>query len=409
MAESTTTPTTTAPVATDVPVEFDVTDEQRELRAAVRRFCAEQSDEAAVRRHMESEAGYDPAVWARLGGELGVLGLAVPEELGGAGAGLVEQAIVVEELGAALLCGPVLGTIGLALPALVAATPGPLRDELVPSLVDGTRTAALAAPEHAGLFDGHAITVGAVHAGDGWELTGVVNQVVDAPGADLLLVAASGPEGVALFAVPAAIEQVEVEPLTTLDLTRRQGTVRLREAPARLLAGADEIDGVLGHAFYVGSALLAAEQVGGAQHMLDATVSHARERLQFGRPIGSFQAVKHRLADMLVQVEHARSTAQHAAWALQTGADDPFLATSIAQATCSDAYYRVAADAIQLHGGIGFTWEHRAHLYYKRAVTDAALLGGAEIHRDRIAAAVLDHVVATPGVPPVADGRPAPS
>ncbi|MFC7657472.1 acyl-CoA dehydrogenase family protein [Pseudonocardia benzenivorans] len=124
MAESTTTPTTTAPVATDVPVEFDVTDEQRELRAAVRRFCAEQSDEAAVRRHMESEAGYDPAVWARLGGELGVLGLAVPEELGGAGAGLVEQAIVVEELGAALLCGPVLGTIGLALPALVAATPG---------------------------------------------------------------------------------------------------------------------------------------------------------------------------------------------------------------------------------------------------------------------------------------------
>ncbi|GAY07774.1 acyl-CoA dehydrogenase family protein [Pseudonocardia sp. N23] len=387
------------------PVEFDVTEEQQELRAAVRRFCAEQSDGPAVRRHMESEHGHDPAVWARLGRELGVLGLAVPEELGGAGAGLVEQSIVVEELGAALLCGPVLGTIGLALPALVASSAGPLRDELVPSLVDGSRTAALAAPERAGLFDPHAITVGAVHAGDGWELTGVVPQVVDAAGADLLLVAASGPEGIALFAVPGAAEQVQTEPLTTLDLTRRQATVRMREAPARLLAGADEIDAVLGHAFYTASALLAAEQVGGAQHMLDVTVAYAKERLQFGRPIGSFQAVKHRLADMLVLVEHARSTAQHAAWALQTGSDDPFLATSIAQATCSEAYYRVAADAVQLHGGIGFTWEHEAHLYFKRAVTDAALLGGAEIHRDRIAAAVLDHVRATPGVPPVADGR----
>ena len=366
------------------PAEFDVTEEQRELRAALRRFCAQQSDAAAVRRHMESDTGFDATVWSRLGHELGVLGLAVPEELGGAGAGLVEQAIVVEELGAALLCGPVLGTIGLALPALVASSPGPLRDELVPPLVEGVRTATLAAPERAGLFDPHAITVGAVHAGDGGELTGVVPQVVDAAG---------------------AAEQVETDPLTTLDLTRRQATVRLREAPARLLAGADEIDAVLGHAFYTASALLAAEQVGGAQHLLDVTVGYAKERLQFGRPIGSFQAVKHRLADMLVLVEHARSAAEHAAWALQTGSDDPFLATSIAQATCSDAYYRVAADAVQLHGGIGFTWEHEAHLYFKRAVTDAALLGGAEIHRDRIAAAVLDHVRATPGVPPVADGR----
>ncbi|MGD9987711.1 acyl-CoA dehydrogenase family protein [Pseudonocardia sp.] len=387
------------------PAEFDVSAEQQELRAAVRRFCAVQSDSAAVRRHMESDTGFDAAVWSRLGRELGVLGLAVPEELGGAGAGMVEQAIVAEELGAALLCGPVVGTIGLALPALVASSAGPLRAELVPPLVAGARTAALAAPERAGLFDPHAITVGAVHAGEGWELTGVVPQVVDAAGADVLLVAASGPEGIALFAVPGGIEQVETEPLTTLDLTRRQATLRMREAPARLLAGADEIDGVLGHAFYAASALLAAEQVGGAQHMLDVTVAHAKERLQFGRPIGSFQAVKHRLADMLVLVEHARSTAQHAAWALQTGGDDPFLATSIAQATCSEAYYRVAADAIQLHGGIGFTWEHDAHLYFKRAVTDAALLGGAEIHRDRIAAAVLDHVRATPGVPPVADGR----
>lgn len=383
--------------------EFEVTPEQRELRAAVRRFCAEQSGEVAVRAQMESERSHDPRLWTRLGGELGVLGLAVPEALGGSGAGLVDQAVVVEEFGAALLCGPVLGTVGLALPALVAAPAGPLRDELVPSLVAGTRTAALAAPERAGLFDPHAITVGAVRDGDqGWELTGVVPQVVDAAGADLLLVAASGPDGVALFAVPDSAEQVIVEPLSTLDLTRRQGFVRLREAPARLLAGAEHVDQVLAHAFDVAAVLLAAEQLGGAQHLLDVTVEYAKSRLQFGRPIGSFQAVKHRLADMLVLVEHARSAAYHAAWALQDGIDDPFLASSIAQATCSQAYQRVAADAIQLHGGIGFTWEHPAHLYYKRAVTDAALLGGAEAHRDRIAAAVLDRATAVPGVPPVA-------
>jgi len=393
---------------TDVPAdlpavaEFEITPEQQELRAGVRRFCAEHSADATVRELMESELGHDPATWARLGGELGVLGLAVPEKLGGAGAGLVDQAVVVEEFGAALLCGPVLGTVGLALPALVAAPAGPLRDELLAPLVAGTATAALAAPERAGLFDPHAITAGAVRSGDGWELTGVAAQVVDAAAADVLLVTASGPDGVGLFAVPRAAPEVTVEPLSTLDLTRRQAFVRLSEAPARLLAGADTVDAVLEHAFDVAGVLLAAEQVGGAQHLLDLTVAHAKDRLQFGRPIGSFQAVKHRLADMLVRVEHARSTAYHAAWALQDGIDDAFLAVSIAQVTCSEAYYRVAADAIQLHGGIGFTWEHPAHLYYKRAVTDAALLGSAEMHRDRIAAAVLDRAVGTPGVPPVA-------
>nr|WP_275404124.1 acyl-CoA dehydrogenase [Pseudonocardia acidicola] len=193
-------------------------------------------------------------------------------------------------------------------------------------------------------------------------------------------------------------------PLSTLDLTRQQAALRLEDAPARLLAGPDEIARVVGHAFEVGAVLLAAEQVGGAQHLLDLTVEYAKSRMQFGRPIGSFQAVKHRCADMLVAVEHARSTAYHAAWALQDGTDHPALATAIAQATCSDAYYRVAADTVQVHGGIGFTWEHQAHLYYKRAVTDAALLGGAEAHRDRIATHVLDTAAPSPVAPPVAAG-----
>ncbi|MFC5993239.1 acyl-CoA dehydrogenase family protein [Pseudonocardia hispaniensis] len=376
--------------------------EQQDLRRTVRRFCAEYSDEAAVRRLMESPAGYDPQTWRRLGGELGVLGLAAPDESGAIG-GLVDQAIVAEEFGAALLCGPVFGTVDLAIPALVMVGDSGVRDELLAPLLAGTRTAAFAVPQRAGRFDPAGITVGAVGAGGRWELTGRLAQVVDAAAADVLLVAASGPDGVALFAVEGTADGVDREPLSTMDLTRRQAAVRLSDAPARLLADPGEVEHVVGYALDVGAVLLAAEQVGGAQHLLDRTVRYAEGRLQFGRPIGSFQAVKHRLADMLVQVEHARSTAYHAAWAIQDGTDDPWIATSIAQATCSPAYHRVAADALQVHGGIGFTWEHQVHLYYKRAVTDAALLGSAEEHRNRIALAVLDRaVVPASEVPPVA-------
>ncbi|WP_308258909.1 acyl-CoA dehydrogenase family protein [Pseudonocardia sp. H11422] len=383
---------------------FVFTPEQQDLRRAVRQFCAEFSDEATVRRLMESPPGHDPKTWSRLGAELGVLGLAVPARYGGADGGLVDQAVVVEEFGAALLCGPVFGTVVLAIPALVALSDAEAKADLLPALVEGARIAALAAPERGGRFDPAAVTVTAAPAGEGWTLTGQVAQVVDAAAADLLLVAATGPDGVALFAVEGTAEGVLREPLSTLDLTRPQAALRLQNVPARLLAGVGEAERVLGHAFDVGAVLLAAEQVGGAQHLLDLSVEYAKGRMQFGRPIGSFQAVKHRLADMLVAVEHARSTAYHAAWALQDGTDDPTLATSIAQATCSQAYYRIAADTVQVHGGIGFTWEHQAHLYYKRAVTDAALLGSAEAHRDRIAELVLDTAVARPELPPVAAG-----
>jgi alkylation response protein AidB-like acyl-CoA dehydrogenase len=179
-------------------------------------------------------------------------------------------------------------------------------------------------------------------------------------------------------------------PLATLDLTRPQASVELDGAKATLIAGPDEAPRVIQHALHVGAALLAVEQVGAAQHLLDLAVDYAKSRLQFGRPIGSFQAVKHRLADMLVETEHARSTAYHAVWALTDGSDDPALATAIAQATASAALSRIAADTIQVLGGIGFTWEHQAHLYFKRATTDAALLGSAEDHRSRIAELVLD-------------------
>ena len=382
--------------------EFVFTPEQQQLRTAVRKFCADNIDETAVRRLMESETRFDPAVWRRLGSELGVLGMAVPESDGGAGGSLVDQAIAVEEFGSALSCGPLFGTVYLAIPALVACPSGAVREELLAALVDGERTAAFAVVDSAGAFDPSKVTVTA----DGDTLTGTVNQVVDGDAADVILLAAKGSGGVSLYAVDGESAGVQRTALVTMDLTRPQATVVLDNAQARLLAGPEEAERVITHALQVGSALLAIEQVGAAQHLLDLSVEYAKSRLQFGRQIGSFQAIKHKLADMLVDLEHARSTAYHAVWALTDGTDDPALAVSIAQATCSAAFSRIAADAIQVHGGIGFTWEHQAHLYFKRAATNAALLGNAEEHRCRVADLVLDTAVAHTGAVPVAAGRP---
>ena len=370
--------------------EFTFTAEQQALRAAVRQFCAEHFGESTVRALMESDLRFDPAVWRRLGTELGVLGMSVPESAGGVGGSLVDQAVAVEEFGAALACGPLFGTVYLAIPALVACPAGPERDALLAALADGEQTAA---------FDPRPLS-----AVDG-RISGSAVRVVDATAADVLLVAADAPEGRGLYAVDLNGPGAQRDPLATMDLTRPQADVVLDAAPGRLLAGPDEADRVITHALQVGSALLAVEQVGAAQHLMDLSVDYAKSRLQFGRQIGSFQAVKHKLADMLVDLEHARSAAYHAVWALTDGSDDPELAASIAQAVCSAAFSRIAADTIQVHGGIGFTWEHQAHLYFKRAATDAALLGSAEQHRSRVADLVLDCAVAQPGAVTVATGQ----
>ena len=380
--------------------EFAFDDEQLQLLAAVRRFAADNFGEAAARRLMESEEVFDVAVWRRLGSELGVLGMSVPEAAGGVGGSLVDQAVAVEEFGAALAGGPLFGTVYLAIPALAACPAGPARDELLGALIEGQRTAAFAVADIAGTFDPDRVAV-TVEEGT---LTGTAGRVVDASAADVILVAARGSDGVGLYAVDAG--DTERTPLVTMDLSRPQADVAFDRAPARLLAGPDDTGRVITHALQVGAALMAIEQIGAAQHLLDLSVEYAKSRLQFGRQIGSFQAIKHRLADMLVDLEHARSTAYHAVWALTDGSDDPALAASIAQATCSAAFSRIAADTIQVHGWIGFTWEHQAHLYFKRAATDAALLGSAEQHRSRVAELVLDNAVAHSGAVTVATGRP---
>ena len=245
--------------------EFVFTDEQNQLRAAVRAFCSEYIDESAVRSWMESDPPFDPKVWARLGTELGVLGMSVPESAGGVGGTLIDQAVAVEQLGAVLACGPLFGTVYLAIPALVASSQG---GELLGPLMEGTRTAAFAVNDDAGAFDPVSVPVEAVRTDSGWSLTGTVERVVDGGAADLLLVAAIGPDGPGLFAVETETLGVQRIPLGTLDLTRPQATIGLIDAPAQLIAGPDEAERVINHALQVGAALLAVEQVGAAQHLL---------------------------------------------------------------------------------------------------------------------------------------------
>lgn len=376
--------------------EFEFDEDLVHLRDAVTQLCTKYSSEPAVRDAMVSESGYDRAFWERLGAELGVLGLDVAEDLGGAEAGLVVQALAVEELGAALVCGPVFGTLMLGTPLLSALPDSEGKKALLPAVTAGETTVACVVPSFGTRLTPSAVTVTAAVDGDGSRatLTGTAAQVVDGLAADVLLVAADDGSGIALLLVEAGAEGLHREALSTVDLTRRQARVTFAGTPATLLAGPEESEAAINHAIRVASVLLAAEQVGGSQRMLDTTVAYVKQRYQFGRPIGTFQAVKHRCADMLVAVEQARSAMFHAAWALQDGTDDAQLAVSLAQAVASETYLYVTSSAIQLHGGIGVTWEHPAHLYHKRALTDSLLLGRTDEHYELVGRSAVDHPAA---------------
>ena len=342
-------------------VRFDPTPGQDELRARVRAFLAEASPMVEVRRLMETDAGFDPDVWRAM------------VDLGFVGPGLsfAEQAVVLEESGAALLCAPLLGTV-------VAAA---VSDEVVvgPSVV------ALAVAEDAGVWTEDGVAMLATADGPTWRLDGHKSFVLDGHVADTLVVAARSVAGLGFFLVDGAAPGLTRTSLTSLDLTRKLARLTFEATPARLL-GADGGGGpVLARALHVAAAALAAEQVGGAQRCLDITVEHVRSRVQFGRPIGSFQAVQHRCADMLLEIESARSAAMYAALAVERGSDDVPAAAAMAKAVCSDAYAFVAAETIHLHGGLGFTWDHDAHLYFKRAKSSRLLFGDARHHREQLA------------------------
>ncbi len=366
-------------------MKFLFTDEQLELRAAVRDFLARKSAEETVRRLMATPGGYDPAVWQQMSDQLGLQGMAVPEEYGGAGFGYLELGIVFEEMGRALLCAPYLSSVALATEALLRCTDEAARKDLLPGLATGRTIGTLALLEQPGRWDEAGVRTRASRSGSGWALDGSKRFVIDGHIAGLIMVGARTPAGVGLFAVDGAAPGLRRVPVPTLDQTRKQAHLEFAGTPARLIG--DEADGwrVLRRVLQVAAILLAAEQVGGASRAVDMAAGYAGTRVQFGRPIGSFQAIKHMCADMLTEAEAARSAAYQGLWALAADSEEVPLAASVAKAYCSAAYCRIAGDAIQVHGGIGFTWEHPAHLYFKRAKASEAMFGTPGYHRDILA------------------------
>jgi acyl-CoA dehydrogenase len=344
------------------------------LRDAVRAALAQLSSAADVRRAMATARGFEDPVWRRLSRELGLPGLTLPEKLGGSGFTEAELAIAFEEAGASLLCAPLFATAGLAVPLLTALGDEAALARYAPAIADGELTATVALAEDAGRWRTDAVRCQAAETHEGWVLDGVKNYVVDGASAGLILVIARAGEELGVFAVQGDAPGLEREPLVTLDQTRKQVRLVFTATPARR-AGAADAASAIARATAVSRALLAAEQAGGAQRCLDMTVDYAKTRIQFGRPIGSFQAVKQRLAEMLVQVESARSAAVAATTAAATGDAELEHVAAVAALTCGAVGTWVTAQTIQLHGGIGFTWEHDAHLYFKRARASALLLG----------------------------------
>ncbi len=360
--------------------------EREELRSVVRKFMATHSDESQVRRQMDRGEGYDLAVWQKMAEQLGVQSLMIPEEYGGAGFGFGELAIVLEEAGRALLCAPLMSTAVLATSALLYSNDETAAKDHLPGIAEGTTVATVAIIEDGGSWAEDGITLRATAADDGWHLTGVKPYVLDGTDADLIIVAARTESGVSLFLVDADAAGFTATNLSTLDLTRRQARLEFSDTPARLLGSDGGGWEVLEKVLRVAAVALACEQVGGSAKVLETTVEYAKTREQFGRQIGSFQAVKHKLADMLVELESSRSAAYFATAALESDSDDTAVAASIAKSYCSTAFYDIAAESIQLHGGIGFTWEHTAHLYFKRARGSQSLFGTPAYHRALIAA-----------------------
>jgi alkylation response protein AidB-like acyl-CoA dehydrogenase len=375
---------------------FVFTDEQQDLRAMVRRFLADRSPASEVRRLMATEAGYDPAVWAQLG-QLGLAGLTIPEKYGGAGCGPVEQLIVCEEMGAALLCAPYLASAVLAAGALLASGDAAAQAGLLPGIASGETKATLAVPEDDGSWVPAEFGVTAHRSGEEYLLDGRKSFVLDGMIADLILVAASSDDGPALFAVDGDAFGLSRQALQTLDMTRRQAVLTFGQTPGRPVGQPGTAGQIVAQAVRGGVLALAAEQVGGAQRCLDMAVAYAKVRHQFGRPIGSFQAIKHMCADMLLEVESARSAAYRAAWEAADGGAELPLFASLAKAYCSEAYFRVAASNIQVHGGIGFTWDHDAHLYYRRARSAEVMLGTPASHRELVAGLLLKHAAGQAG------------
>jgi len=360
------------------------------LRRSAREFLAKECSSKVVRRLMESTEGYDAAMWKKIAG-LGWTALGIPEEYGGVGT-FLDLIVVLEEAGRALLPGPFFATMGLAVPVLLEAGTEAQKKEVLNAIASGDARATLAFTEPSGRWDAADVKLSAKKEAGGWRLDGVKMFVPDADAADYTVVVArtraEGEDGISLFLVKGKPDGMSVKSLATMDMTRRWSEIRfdgVRLDADALMGAADRAWPALKRALEWSAAALCAEMVGGVQKVLEASTEYAKSRQQFGKPIGIYQAVSHKLADMLVLSESGRSATYYAAWAVDADAPDRALASSMAKAYVSDAYRKVAGDGIQVHGGIGFTWEHDMHLYFKRAKSSEVTLGDATYHRELVA------------------------
>ena len=366
-------------------MNFAFSEEQEELRKMVRSFLEAKSSETAVREQMETEKGYDAAVWSQMAGEMALQGLAIPEEFGGQGFSFIELGVVLEEMGRALLCAPYFSSVVLAANALLQSGDEAAKKAYLPGIASGETLATLATTEPSGRWDEAGITIEAKGSGSDFTITGTKSFVLDGHTASLIIVAARTAKGVSLFAVEGNAKGLTRTALSTMDQTRKQAKLEFNGTPAKLIGAEGAGGAILSKVNDLAVVALAAEQVGGAQKVLEMAVQYAKDRIQFGRPIGSFQAIKHKCADMLLEVESAKSAAYYGMWCAAEMNDELASVASLAKAYCSEAYFHAAAENIQIHGGIGFTWEHPAHLYFKRAKSSELLFGDPSYHRELLA------------------------
>jgi len=378
-------------------VDFDFSEDQIALRNLVREFLTEQAPVAHVRKMMEDPTGYDADLYRRLL-DLGITPF--PEQYGGGGLGMVEQAIVLEEMGRIPYPGPYFASVVLAGSALVESGDDNAKARYLPDLGRGALVATLAFLEDAISWEPSAVRLTVARDGDGLRLDGLKRFVPFGQAADVVLVAGRSGDGISLVAVPNDTAGVTIEPNVMLDMTSKTATLRFKDArvPAEnLIGGEGAAWPALEAAHRVAAVLASAEMLGAARKSLEMSVDYAKVRKQFGQYIGQFQAVKHKLAEMLELVENAHAAVYYAAWALDADAPDAALAASVAKSTVNHAARRVCGDAIQVHGGIGFTWEYDLHLYFKRAKHLEPLYGDTEFHRERVLEEVLAGRVAGVG------------
>jgi alkylation response protein AidB-like acyl-CoA dehydrogenase len=375
-------------------MNFGFSEEQEMLRESARKFLDSQCPTTFVRKMMEDDTGHSDELWKKLAA-MGWLGLLIPQKLGGMGGGFLDATVILEEMGKALFPGPFLSSALLGAATVAAGGSSAQKRELLPRVADGSSILTVAWQEHAAGPEADDVRLAARRKGADFVLHGEKRFVYDARVADWLVVAArtarvSGhPErGVSLFLVERGSPGLSVAALPTVDKTRRQANVSFDGVSVptkRLLGRLHEGWPVLTRALQVGTAAISVEAVGVAQRALDLSVLYARERTQFGKPIGSFQAVKHKCVDMMVAIENARSLAYYAAWSVEARNRESPAAVAMAKAYVSEMGKSVTGDAIQIHGGIGFTWEHDIHLYYRRALANEGAFGAAPLHREAVA------------------------